>query len=68
MKELIQLIIQQFDEQVVITEDTIVTEVPEFDSLTAFSIIDSINEQYGVELDEKMLNLTVSQLYEKVSN
>lgn len=68
MKEFIQLLIQQFDEPVVITEHTIVTEVPEFDSLTAFSIIDSIKEQYGVELDEEILNSTVSQLYEKVNN
>jgi acyl carrier protein len=68
MKKLIELIKEQFeDESIEITKDSIVSNLNGFDSLTAFSIIDSVEESNGFQLDENDLNLTVEQIYNKIN-
>ena len=62
MQRLIELIKDQFEDQVLINGNTIPADVDGFDSLTAFSIIDAIEDEYGVLIDEKQLELSVKEI------
>ena len=63
MKKLTELIQKQFDDSsIIINADSIISDIDGFDSLTAFSIIDSIQEEYGIQIDEADLNKSVEEI------
>lgn len=67
MQKFIELINNQFeDENLRITQDSIPSEVEGFDSLTAFSIIDSIEDEYGVQIEEKDLDKKIIDIYNRL--
>lgn len=67
MQKFIELINNQFeDENLRITQDSIPSEVEGFDSLTAFSIIDSIEDEYGIQIEEKDLDKKIIDIYNRL--
>lgn len=69
MKRLIELIKDQFDDvDIKIGSASIISELDGFDSLTAFSIIDAIEEEYGVQIDESNLNMSIEELNKLLLN
>lgn len=63
MKKLIDLIQEQFDDSnIVINANSIISDIEGFDSLTAFSIIDSIEEEFGIQIEEEDLNKSVEEI------
>lgn len=67
MQKFIELIRYQFeDENLRITQDSVPSEVEGFDSLTAFSIIDSIEDEYGVQIEEEDLNKRIKDIYNQI--
>jgi acyl carrier protein len=68
MKKLIDLIQEQFDDSsIIINADSIISDIDGFDSLTAFSIIDSIEEEYGIQIDEADLNKSVEEIFKLIN-
>ena len=68
MKKLTELIQKQFDDSsIIINADSIVSDIDGFDSLTAFSIIDSIEEEYGIQIDEADLNKSVEEIFKLIN-
>ena len=68
MKKLTDLIQEQFDDSsIIINADSIVSDIDGFDSLTAFSIIDSIEEEYGIQIDEADLNKSVEEIFKLIN-
>jgi len=68
MKKLTELIQKQFDDSsIIINADSIVSDIDGFDSLTAFSIIDSIQEEYGIQIDEADLNKSVEEIFKLIN-
>ena len=68
MKKLTDLIQEQFDDSsIIINADSIVSDIDGFDSLTAFSIIDSIQEEYGIQIDEADLNKSVEEIFKLIN-
>lgn len=64
MQKLIDLIKGQFeDNNINITESSIPAELDGFDSLTAFSIIDIIEDVYDVQIEEEDLNKTIKEIF-----
>lgn len=64
MQKFIELIKNQFeDENLIITQDSIPSEIEGFDSLTAFSIIDTIEDEYGVQIEEEDLDKKIIDIY-----
>lgn len=67
MKKFIDLLSNQFDEPIELTEDTILSDLDNWDSLTSFMIIDVIKEEYNVTYTEDELKtLTIRQLFSKI--
>lgn len=67
MKKFIDLLSNQFDEPIELTEDTILSDLDNWDSLTSFMIIDVIKEEYNVIFTEDELKtLTIRQLFSKI--
>lgn len=67
MKNFIKLISDQFEEEVDLTENSKLSDIESFDSLTSFMIIDVIKETYQIEIDQNdVKNLTVSEIYNKL--
>lgn len=67
MKKFIDLLNNQFDEPIELTEETILSHLDNWDSLTSFMIIDVIKEEYNIVFTEEDLKaLTIKQLYEKI--
>ena len=67
MKKFIDLLNNQFDEPIELTEDTILSDLDNWDSLTSFMIIDVIKEEYNVVFTENDLKtLTIKQLFGKI--
>ena len=68
MKKLTELIQKQFDDSsIIINADSIVSDIDGFDSLTAFSIIDSIEEEYGIQIDEADLKKSVEEIFKLIN-
>ena len=68
MKKLTDLIQEQFDDSsIIINADSIVSDIDGFDSLTAFSIIDSIQEEYGIQIDEADLKKSVEEIFKLIN-
>jgi len=68
MKKLTDLIQEQFDDSsIIINADSIVSDIDGFDSLTAFSIIDSIEEEYGIQIDEADLKKSVEEIFKLIN-
>jgi len=68
MKKLTDLIQEQFDDSsIIINADSIISDIDGFDSLTAFSIIDSIQEEYGIQIDEADLNKSVEEIFKLIN-
>jgi len=68
MKKLTELIQKQFDDSsIIINADSIISDIDGFDSLTAFSIIDSIQEEYGIQIDEADLNKSVEEIFKLIN-
>ena len=68
MKKLTDLIQEQFDDSsIIINADSIISDIDGFDSLTAFSIIDSIQEEYGIQIDEADLNKSVEEIFQLIN-
>jgi len=68
MKKLTDLIKEQFDDSsIIINADSILSDIDGFDSLTAFSIIDSIEEEYGIQIDEKDLDKSVEEIFSLIN-
>ena len=67
MRGFIELIGAQFeDSSVILNENSIISDMEGFDSLTAFSIIDAIEDKYGKQIDEKDLGMRICDIYRKV--
>lgn len=67
MNDFIELISSQFEEQIVnLKPQSIISNTNGYDSLTAFSIIDAIEERYGIILDEEDLEKTVEEIFQKL--
>lgn len=51
----------------IITEDTIISDVPDWDSLAHIMIIGTLEEQFGIEipLDQAIEIASVAELFEK---
>jgi len=68
MKKLTDLIQEQFDDSsIIINADSIISDIDGFDSLTAFSIIDSIEEEYGIQIDEADLKKSVEEIFKLIN-
>ena len=68
MKKLTDLIQEQFDDSsIIINADSIISDIDGFDSLTAFSIIDSIQEEYGIQIDEADLKKSVEEIFKLIN-
>ena len=68
MKKLTELIQKQFDDSsIIINADSIISDIDGFDSLTAFSIIDSIQEEYGIQIDEADLKKSVEEIFKLIN-
>lgn len=68
MKKLLDLVQEQFDDSnLIINANSIISEIEGFDSLTAFSIIDSIEEEYGIQIDEEDLNKSVEEIFKLIN-
>ncbi|MEC8610389.1 MAG: acyl carrier protein [Bacteroidota bacterium] len=63
--------IEQFDEgpSVEINADTKLSEIPEWDSLVALSLIVLVSENYGKSIDGDTINscITVGDLFEMIN-
>ena len=69
MKEkLKELILDQFEESdLKLTDEITISSIGGFDSLTAFCIIDAIEDNYGIKIESEDLNLNINQLLEKIN-
>ena len=67
MEELIKIIKSAFDEDIEIDIEKQLSEHSGWDSLTAFVIIDLLEEKYSISIDPEILeNLSVKDLFEKI--
>jgi acyl carrier protein len=66
--QFIELIIRALEINYPITSETIISELPEWDSLSQLSLIAELDSEYGITIDTKDLAKlsTISNLYEEV--
>jgi acyl carrier protein len=64
----IELIIRALEINYSITSETIISELPEWDSLSQLSLIAELDSEYGITIDTKELAglCTISDLFEEV--
>ena len=70
IKDFIEKLTDQFDDEVVINPDTAYRDLDEWSSLTALNVLMMIDEEYGVSLpsDEMRQTKTVQELFELVQS
>tara|TARA_B100000925_G_C21726871_1_gene353374 strand:+ start:165 stop:368 length:204 start_codon:yes stop_codon:yes gene_type:complete len=67
MEELIKIIKSAFEEDIEIDIEKQLSQYSGWDSLTAFVIIDLLEEKYSISIDPEILeNLSVKDLFEKI--
>jgi len=65
--EFIELINNQFEEPLLLNENTVLADCDNWDSLTSFMIIDVIKENFNIAISEEDLkNLSILELYQKL--